>query len=479
MNPLTNEPHPVWEARTPLLANPPDWTTDQKNLFRFFSLYFLFQLVPLAPSFWLALVTADWQDGLYQPLFHVAKYMPRFFGETDTFANWLVVAGLAGVGAVAWSVWEQRRVASGQPAPDYDRLNAGLRILLRYRLAAGLLAFGLIKLIPLQAPEPSLSHLNTPYGELTEWKIFALTLGVVPSYQSFLGAIETLAGLLLLTRRSATIGAFITVFFTGNVFMSNLAYGGGEYVYSLFLITIALYLLAYDALRLYTLLVLGKPTAPNRYRLRFAEGWQQSVRLAGKLAVGLVIVGYSLSAYGAWRHGGQVYPSGFGKVDSPEGGLAKAAGLYTVRTFRLNGQPRPPSPTDSLRWQNVVIERWNTLSIRRPGPAPLVTPNREVVINPDSARHFEWSGQIGRHYYHYAAVPNQPGDGTDGLLLLRNPQRPTDTYQLHYQRPDSTTLVLAGLNAERDSVYAVLERVDKKYLLFEAAKAGRRKGLTL
>jgi hypothetical protein len=64
-------------------------------------------------------------------------------------------------------------------------------------------------------------------------------------------------------------------------------------------------------------------------------------------------------------------------------------------------------------------------------------------------------------------------------LQLRNPQRPADTFQFYYERPDSGTLVLAGINAQRDSVYAVLERVDKKYLLFEAAKAGRRKGLTL
>lgn len=452
------------------------WTPLQKNLFRVVALYFLFQIVPLAPSFWRELFTTDWgQSPVYQPLFQLAKYTPNFFGETDTLLNWGVVAGIAALGAVVWAVWEQRRSATGK-TPDYDRLNAWLRILLRYRLAAGLLAFGLIKLFPLQAPEPSLSQLNTPYGEMTEWKIFALTLGIVPSYQSFLGAVETLAGLLLLTRRSATIGASVALFFTGNIFMSNLAYEGGEYVYSFFLITIALYLLAYDALRMYTLLVLGKPTAPNGYQLVFDPGWQQSVRLAGKAVAGLVILVYSLSAYGVWREGGHHYPTSTGQAGPRQGELSAAAGFYTVREFRLNGQTRPPSPTDSLRWQNVVVERWNTLSIRRPAPAPLLRANRENIIGADTARHFEWAGQIGRHYYRYNPAS---GQGVDQTLLLRNPQRPADTYQIRYDRPDSTTLVLRGINARHDSIYAVLERVNRKYLLAEAAKVGRRKGLTL
>lgn len=467
-----NDPHPAWEDRATVPAAT-EWQPYEKGLFRFFALYYLIQIAPLAPSFWRDLFTINWQYGLYQPLFKLARYTPHFIDETDSFVNWGIAAVLAGLGTFGWSVWEKNRIDSGKPALNYNQLNARLRILIRYRLAAGLLAFGLIKLFPIQAPEPSLSHLNTPYGELTEWKIFALTLGVVPSYQAFLGLVETLAGLLLLTRRSATIGAFITVFFTGNVFMSNIAYGGGEFVYSLFLISLALYLLAYDGLRLYNLLVLGKPTAPNRYRLTFAEGWQQSARLAGKVVAAVLILAYGLSAYGAFRKGGYQYPTATRKAP-----LSDAAGLYTVREFRLNGQIRPPSPADSVRWQNVVVEKWNTISIRRPAPASLAKLNEEAIIGPDSARHFEWSGQIGRHYYQYDPVGTQSGTTTQ-TLALRNPQRPADTFRFHYERPDSGTLVLAGINAQSDSVYAVLERVNKKYLLVEAAKAGRRKGLTL
>ncbi|HEX9958019.1 MAG TPA: DoxX family protein, partial [Fibrella sp.] len=156
MSTSLNEPHPTWEGRSATALPASGWKPTEKVLFRFFALYFLVQIVPLSPSFWRDLFTADWQYGLYQPLFRLAKYTPNFIGETDSFANWGIAAVLAGLGTIGWSVWERQQIISGNFSLDYNRLNAWLRILLRYRLAAGLLAFGLIKLFPLQAPEPSL-----------------------------------------------------------------------------------------------------------------------------------------------------------------------------------------------------------------------------------------------------------------------------------------------------------------------------------
>lgn len=438
----------------------------QQGLLYIAILFFAVQVLPLTPAFWRALVALD---GQYPSLFVLASYTPDWVGRPGSFGNMAVAAGLALVGALIWMRWTAHRTAAGHPPPNHNRLQAWLRLALRYRLAVGLLAFGLIKLIPLQAPAPSLSALNTPYGEMTEWKLFVLTLGIVPSYQSFLGAIETLAGLLLLTRRSATIGAFITVFFSGNVFMSNLAYGGGDGAYALLLFLMALYLLCDDIPRLYRLLVLGRPTAPNRYRLRYGPGWPQTGRWVAKAALAAGLLLYAGTAFRAWQRGGHQYPA-----DTRPAVLGGAAGLYTVRTFQLNGQTRPPSATDSVRWDNVVVERWNTLSIRRPAPAPLDPANRETIAPTDAARTFEAAGQIGRHYYRY-----QPVMAASHTLQLQNSQRPADTYRLTYTQPRPGTLVLAGRNARHDSVYAVLERVDKPYLLVEAARSGRRHQLRL
>jgi len=46
-------------------------------------------------------------------------------------------------------------------------------------------------------------------------------------------------------------------------------------------------------------------------------------------------------------------------------------------------------------------------------------------------------------------------------------------------RPDANTIILAGTDAQGRDLYVVLEKRNKKYLLEEASKAGRRGGLRL
>lgn len=111
---------------------------------------------------------------------------------------------------------------------------------------------------------------------------FSLTLGIAPSFETFLGLVEITAGLLLLYRKTVFLASFIILCFTGNVFLSNLAYGGGEVVYSLYLLQFGLFLLWYDAPRLFQLLSLEKPTLPNTFKMTYPNNWQPKFRLVLK-----------------------------------------------------------------------------------------------------------------------------------------------------------------------------------------------------
>ena len=101
--------------------------------------------------------------------------------------------------------------------------------------------------------------------------------------------------------------------------------------------------------------------------------------------------------------------------------------------------------------------------------------NTERPGLPDADRDYETQGAAGRHYYRYDI------DTTRQLLTLhdKNPHYATDQLVLHYDRPDPSRIILSGIDQDHDSVYAVLERRDKKYLLEEAARSGRQKGLKL
>ena len=468
---ITSDWHPVWEGRTPIQRPVTStdssvrsgWIPTERVLFRFFFLYFTLQAVPLDWRFYRDLLTLDWGNGFYQGVFNLSRYAPRFFGygvAADTFADWAIIAQIALLGTLIWS-WRATKRA------NYDRLYYALRVVLRYRMAFGVLAYGFIKLFPLQAPYPSISSLNTAYGDFTAWKLFSLSLGVVPSYESFLGLVELSGGLLLLNRRTTPIGLLVILPFLGNVFVSNLAYEGGEHIYSFLLITFALALFAFDAVRLFRLVSLEVAAAPARYRPGFT-GWQRTARLITKTAFVVLMVGvYGYKTYAAYRTGPYQFPQSTG--------LSGAAGVYTVTEFRLRGQTIPYARQDSVRWQDVVFERWNTISVKSNRPVKLDTQNTEEIRTADADRTYEQAGSQGRHYYQYQI------DSTRHVLTLtnRNPNHAGETMRLHYDRPTAQRITLSGLNEDHDSVYVVLDKQAKKYLLDEAAKAGRRGALTL
>jgi hypothetical protein len=405
---------------------------------RLFLVYFFIQVLPINKEYWHRVFTQRWWRLSYAGIFNLAHYSPALSEPPAIWPDWFLFLLIAAVGAAVWNGTKSHR----QRDDGY-----WVRTLVRYRLALAMFAYGFIKLYPLLSPYPSISNLNTNYGDFTRWKLFSLSLGIVPSYESFLGAVEIIAALLLLYRRSASIGAFILVIFLGNVFMSNWAYGGGDTVYSLYLISLALFIISFDAQRLANLLFFQRPAAPNISRYSLTLAWQRKARIAAK---GLFIVFIVFYGFETRQAATDQLPV--------SKGLENAQGLYTVTLFKKGNDTIAYSRTDSLRWQDIVFENWATISIRSSRPVILDT-----------------AGSAGRHYYWYDI------DTCRHLLSLhdKNVNYASDRLILHYDRPDTGRIILSGVDQDHDSVYAVLEKRDKKYLLEEARKAGRQKGLKL
>jgi hypothetical protein len=430
----------------------------QKFLHRLLLVYFFILVLPLDRHFWQGFFTQGWWRLSYTGIFQLAHYLPAVSEPPAIWPDWGIFLVIAAAGAAIWTRF------SG-PASQTDNSYYWVRVLVRYRLAVAMLAYGFIKLFPLLSPYPSLSNLNTNYGDFTRWKLFSLSLGIVPTYESFLGGVEIVAALLLLYRRSASIGAFILAIFLGNVFMSNWAYGGGDTVYSLYLITLALFIVSYDAERLANLLFWQRAATPNTFRYSLPRPWQRNTRLALKV----LFLFFFVFAYGFETRRASTYQY------PVTHGLDHAQGLYTVAMFKKGKDSIGFSRTDSLRWQDLVFENWATISIRSNRPVVLDSANIERPGLADAARDYEGQGTAGRHYYRYEI------DTSRHLLTLhdKNPHYDADQLVLHYDRPDSSRIILSGIDQDRDSIYAVLEKRDKRYLLEEARKTGRQKGMKL
>lgn len=433
---------------------------NKKFVIRLFFLYFFLQAVPLDWKFYKELFSIDWPHLHYGALFSLAHYTPRWFGDTQQYGDWVVIFFVAFLGAVVWGYVDKRRGVDAS-----DKIYYWGRVIARYRLAIAMLAYGFLKLYPLQAPYPSLSNLNTNYGDFTRWKLFSLSLGIVPGYESFLGLVEIAGALLLLYRRSASIGAFVMAVFLGNVYMSNIAYGGGDEVYSLYLISLTLYVLSYDLGRLTNLLIFQRQAAPNTFKPVFGGRAQRYGRVALKTLFVFVFV--LLYGFKTSHEGGYQFPVTHG--------LPGAAGVYNVALFRVNKDTLAYSKTDSARWQDVVFEKWATLSIRSNRSVVPDFNNVERPLLKDAEKTYELEGSAGRHYYNYVV------DTVNHLLVLnnKNPHYKGETMILSYDRPSDSRIILSGFDQDKDSIYVVLDRVDKKYLLEEAARKGRQGALKL
>lgn len=449
---------------TPQSLTTSKWREDEKIIFRFLFIFFLLQAVPLDWKYYAHLFTVHWSDLHYSDIFYISRYTPQFLSGNDvkggwglaTLADWIFIVGIALAGTVIWSFKDRK-------SENYSILYYWLRVILRYRLAIGIIGYGFIKFFPLQAPFPSISNLNTNYGDFTDWKLFSMSLGIVPHYESFLGAVEILAGLLLLFRRTATIGALVILVFTGNVFISNLAYEGGEHLYSFYLVTFALFILSFDAVRIYNLISLEQPTAPNQFKLLLTEK-QNIARLALKsLVVFFFVFLYGFKTYSGFHHDRYQFPHAKG--------IKHASGIYNVSEFRINHKILPYAPTDSIRWKDVVFEKWATISIRSNRAVIIDSSDHEEIAANDQDRDYESAGSAGRQYYSYTA------DTLHHQLTLQNKNKHYrgEKLELTYNRPDSSTLVLSGIDQHRDSIYVVLNKIDKKYPLL----LGRRKTLKL
>lgn len=438
------------------------WKGWELALFRFMSIFLLTLIVPLDWKFYRDFFSISWTDLHFHDLFRLTKYQPYFIPQENlpsfgigSFANWRIAAIIALTGSLIWSKSDKRK--------EYNVLYYWLRVIVRYRLAVVLIAYGFIKLFPLQMPYPSLSNLLTNYGDFFAWKIYFQTVGIAPNYQSFLGFVEILAAFLLFNRRTVTFGVGLIFGFLGNVAVVNGFYDVGEQVLSTFIVLLAAFLFVYDIPRLYSLLINEAPTSANKLIPRFSDKGLKNLRIGLRTFFFVFVALFAYKSYS--NHVQDSY-----KVPQTPG-LSNAYGYYNVKEFILNRDTIPYSKTDPNRWQDVVFEKWSTISIKVNRPVKVDFSSGEAVNKKDIDRNYELAGLAGRHYFYYDA------DTLKQTLSLQNKNKNhrNEKLSLQYIRPNDSTIVLSGINENQDSIKVVLNKINKKYMMFE----GRRRPVKL
>jgi hypothetical protein len=413
---LEREPaHPPVEAT--------GWNLATRIAFRFICCYLVLYNLPfplgripgtgflVGPYFRLWTAISPWVGA---HVFHlsgsVLTYRPT--GSGDTTLNYLqnfCYLAVALIGAGVWQLLDGERTG-------YPTLHSWLRLMVRYSLSFTLFSYGLIKLFPNQMPAPNLMRLTEPYGQFSPMGVLWSFIGSSAPYERFSGGSEIAGAVLLLFRRTTTLGALISAGVLLNVVMLNFTYDVPVKLFSLNLLLMAVFLAAPDLGRLVRFFVLNRSASlAAQPGPAFKRRWARIGTIAFQIFfVGFFLVQTTAGSYSQYRS------------------LTAVAtrpilyGLYEVEGFERNGREAPPLATDSTRWRTVAIEFPTFMQVR---------------MMDDSLRGF--------------AAQYDPAGASISLTLSRSSPK----FTLACSRPDADHLMMQGTLGS-DALVVRMRRID-------------------
>lgn len=286
---------------------------------------------------------------------HIVGLTPplRYTGNSgDTAFHWIQTAWLL-VAAIAvtaiWSVLDRAKT-------DQPELRKWFRVFVRFALAAQMFYYGMAKVIPTQFPPPGLVTLIEPVGSASLSDLLWTFIGASTPYQVVTGCAELLAGLLLLTPQTTTLGAIIGLVDMMQVFLLNMTYDFGLKQISFHLLLMFAFLLAPDARRLINVLVLNRRAEPSSERALFTTVRANRIALIAQIAVGVYLIAMftSLSTRYFYAAGGPGAPR------SP------LYGIWNIEQMSVDDEIRPTVLNDyDRRWRRVIFDARDVVVFQR------------------------------------------------------------------------------------------------------------------
>jgi hypothetical protein len=271
----------------------------------------------------------------------------------------------------------------------------------RYYLAGVMAFYGVAKLVRGQFPEPGPTVLLSTYADSSPMGLLWRFMGHSGPYTVFGGLAELAAGLLLLSRRTTTLGALVLCAVLGNVVLLNFAYDVPVKLFSTHLFLIAAGLAASDLRRLLALFVTAQPM-PARDLSPPLEGPRARVALGVCKALAILYIALFLAV-----------PRFLDEPPRPAPPL-----LYGI--YEIESEDRSPAS-----WSRIAVERPDRLAI--------------------------WSGP--------GASVRCPYEFDGAILEVDCPDQ--DAHRFRVERPEPDLLELHG----EDTVLRLRERDPDQFLL--------------
>ena len=430
-------------------TKPSPWKGYQKIGFRFALIFFILFIILLdwsaIPIFsylyyygHLSILLDNIISWVGKDVFHisyviVSPYDAEHNDRTYVYILYFTIAMLAVFGTIIWSLADRKR-------QNYNLLYYWFTVIIRYYLAFTMFLFGLYKFFKLQFPDLGFYTLTERVGDMSPMHLAWAFFGYSYSYNVFMGIAEC-AGLLLLFRRTTTIGALLTMAALANVIAVNYSFDVHAKLYPTILFIMALFLLLRDAKPIIQFFFTGKAISlPVIKAPVFQKQWMR----VSKTVLKIVVIGYFLISHSTNNFGYKKYEEERIKA------ISEYSGIYDVELFIVNNDTMPIE--NPLRWQQLIIGDRMRDAVRFGGDsiafASVDIDEKKLIV----------SGDPTVLYTNMQEIYNElgPTDNTyykmDSILVARQM-----VSSFNFELSDSFMLKLKG-TIKNDSVYVTATR---------------------
>ena len=324
------------------------WTLPQKISFRFVFTFFLLFIISFnngvlpIPDFAIAKLTAPIVTLISRNLLELQfTPSPGLGGSGDTMFHYitlLLVFMVSVFGCAIWTFLDKTR-------NNYNQLLYWITVMVRFYLGIMLIHYGIAKIIKTQFASPDLIRLLTNYGDSSPMGLAWTFFGFSDGYNIFMGIAE-ISCVLLLFRRTVTLGAIIALMVSANVMAVNYFFDVPVKIISTALVLMSFFLLVPNFYRLRDFFLKGNVTSLNSLNgPLIKERWLLLTKTAVKyLLIVLCILPTVFSTLSRRNHFGDRAPK------------LPLYGVYVVESF--------VSEIPVLKWDKLIIQRSDYSAIK-------------------------------------------------------------------------------------------------------------------
>ncbi|MFT5890422.1 MAG: hypothetical protein ACI9Y7_000513 [Dokdonia sp.] len=332
-----------------LLSHEPSdyWSQARKLIFRFVCLYFLSYIIFMffGKAFFESLFAWVGQNVLHSE--GRLEYFITGSGDTTMAYISLFVQSICTIiSLLLWSLIDRKR-------PSYNQLFYWFITIIRIFLIFFMISYGFAKVFKSQFPEPSLIRLLQPIGDMSPMGLAWTYMGHSEGFNLFAGSMEVLGGLLLIPRRTLTLGALVSIGVMLQVAMMNFFYDIPVKLFSLHLMAMGLVIFLSDWKRFSQVFIKNQTAQPITHYQVSKDKLYKKIIFWFKIVMTSVLIGFmSYQGYQAERLYGDKKPK------------PALYGIWETTSFIKNNDTLPPLLTDKNRWRRLIINYKNRATLQ-------------------------------------------------------------------------------------------------------------------